>query len=156
MVNKKGIDIIKSREGLSLKAYLCPAGYWTIGWGSRFYEDGSPVKEGDIITKDRAELLFKNTIKYFHDEIVNKLLKVKVNEDQLSALVSFAFNVGLDIDEDFIAEGLGDSTLLKKVNNNPNDPSIEKEFLKWTKSRGKVMRGLVLRRQEEANLYFGR
>lgn len=156
MVNKRGVEIIKSREGLSLKAYLCPAGKWTIGYGSTFYEDGKPVKEGDIITKERAESLFKNTIKYFHDEIVNKLLKVKLNDDQLSALVSFAYNVGLDIDADFIAEGLGDSTLLKKVNANPNDPSIEKEFLKWTKSGGKVLRGLVLRRQEEANLYFGR
>ena len=87
---------------------------------------------------------------------MNKLLKVKLNDDQLSALVSFAYNVGLDIDADFIAEGLGDSTLLKKVNANPNDPSIEKEFLKWTKSGGKILRGLVLRRQEEANLYFGR
>ena len=156
MVNKRGVEIIKSREGLSLKAYLCPAGKWTIGYGSTFYEDGKPVKEGDVITKERAESLFKNTIKYFHDEIVNKLLKVKLNDDQLSALVSFAYNVGLDIDADFIAEGLGDSTLLKKVNANPNDPSIEKEFLKWTKSGGKILRGLVLRRQEEANLYFGR
>lgn len=156
MVNKRGVEIIKSREGLSLKAYLCPAGKWTIGYGSTFYEDGKPVKEGDVITKERAESLFKNTIKYFHDEIVNKLLKVKLNDDQLSALVSFAYNVGLDIDADFIAEGLGDSTLLKKVNANPNDPDIEKEFLKWTKSGGKILRGLVLRRQEEANLYFGR
>ena len=102
MINKKGEDIIKSREGLRLKAYLCPAGYWTIGWGSRFYENGNPVKEGDIISKERAEQLFKHVTKYFHDEIVNKLLKVKLNENQLSALISFAFNVGLDIDADFI------------------------------------------------------
>lgn len=156
MVNKRGIEIIKSREGCKLQSYLCPAGKWTIGYGSTFYENGKPVKEGDVITQERAESLFKNTVKYFHDEIVNKLLKVRLNDDQLSALVSFAYNVGLDIDADLLPEGLGDSTLLKKVNANPNDPSIEKEFLKWTKSNGKVLKGLVLRRQEEANLYFGR
>lgn len=154
MINKKGEDIIKSREGLKLKAYLCPAGYWTIGWGSRFYENGNPVKEGDIISKERAEQLFNNTVKYFHDEIVNKLLKIKLNENQLSALISFAFNVGLDIDADFIAEGLGDSTLLKKVNANPNDPTIKLEFMKWNKSNGKVLNGLIARRYEEATLYF--
>ena len=88
------------------------------------------------------------------EEIVNNLLKTTVTQNQFNALVSFAYNVGSDIDADDIPEGLGDSTLLKKVNKNPNDLSIMAEFLKWNKSNGKVSNGLVKRRKLEAKLYF--
>ena len=69
-------------------------------------------------------------------------------------MVSFAFNVGSDIDVDNIPEGLGDSTLLRKVNANPNDPSIAREFIKWNKAGGRVLDGLTKRRIQESELYF--
>lgn len=155
-INKAGIDILHHFEapnGPDLEAYLCPAKRWTIGYGNTFYENGARVKKGDKITKERAEELFKHILKKFEEEVAS-LIKSKVNENQFSALVCFAYNVGTDIDEDSIAEGLGDSTLLKKVNKDPNDPTIAAEFTKWNKSGGKVLNGLIRRRRAESQLYF--
>lgn len=147
------ISVIKPFEGCKLTAYKCPAGLWTIGYGSTYYEDGSPIKRGDTITALRAETLLVHTVTEF-DNGVRRLVKSAINDNQRGALISFAFNVGLDIDADFIAEGLGDSTLLKLVNANPNDPAIRAEFLKWNKAEGKVLNGLTRRRKAEADLYF--
>jgi len=141
------IDIIKKHEGLRLQAYLCPAGVPTIGYGNTFYEDGSRVKMGDRITRDRAEKLLLHVVEAFAVQ-VDRLITAKINANQRAALVSFAYNVGIG--------NLQRSTLLRKVNANPNDPSIRIEFMKWTKARGQVLRGLVVRRQDEANLYFKR
>ena len=64
-INKEGIDLIKKFEGCRLKAYKCPAGIWTIGYGNTFYEDGMKVKEGDVITQERAESLAAFVITQF-------------------------------------------------------------------------------------------
>ena len=141
----KGIPIIRKFEGLKLKAYLCPAGVWTIGYGNTFYENGSKVQEGDKITLDRADKLLFFVVQKFELEVL-KLVKSAINENQLGALTSFAFNVG--------AGNLAKSTLLKKVNANPNDATIRDEFMRWTKAGGKVLNGLVTRRNAEADLYF--
>lgn len=146
-------NLIKKWEGCKLTAYQCSAGVWTIGYGSTFYEDGKSVKKGDKITQLRAETLLNHTVTSFHSK-VDMLVTSAVNDNQLAALVSFAFNVGLDIDADFIAEGLGDSTLLKKVNANPKDATIRSEFMKWVNAKGKKVGGLVNRRKDEADLYF--
>jgi lysozyme len=141
----KGIAIIRKFEGLKLTAYLCPANVWTIGYGSTFYENGSKVQQGDKITLDRADKLLFEMVKRFEIS-VKGLIKSSINENQLGALTSFAFNVGVG--------ALNKSTLLKKVNANPNDPTIRNEFMRWTKAGGKVLKGLVTRREAEANLYF--
>jgi lysozyme len=141
----KGIPIIRKFEGLKLRAYLCPAGVWTIGYGSTFFENGSKVQEGDKITLDRADRLLFFVVTKFENE-VKKIVKSEINENQLGALTSFAFNVG--------AGNLAKSTLLKKVNANPNDATIRDEFMRWTKAGGKVLNGLVTRRKAEADLYF--
>jgi lysozyme len=145
-LNKKGIEMMHHYEGLKLTAYLCPAKVWTIGYGNTFYEDGSKVKAGDKITKERADQLFINITNKNFAEPLLKLIKVKFNENQFSALVCFAYNVGTG--------ALAKSTLLKKVNINPNDLTIRNEFLKWNKAGGKVLNGLTKRRESEANLYF--
>ena len=141
----KGIPIIRKFEGLKLRAYLCPAGIWTIGYGNTFFENGSKVQEGDKITLDRADRLLFFVVTKFENE-VKKIVKSAINENQLGALTSFAFNVG--------AGNLAKSTLLKKVNANPNDATIRDEFMRWTKAGGKVLNGLVTRRKAEADLYF--
>lgn len=141
----KGIPIIRKFEGLKLRAYLCPANVWTIGYGNTFYENGSKVQEGDKITLERADKLLFFVVQKFEAE-VKKLVKSAINDNQLGALTSFAFNVG--------AGNLAKSTLLKKVNANPNDSSIRDEFMRWTKAGGKVLNGLVTRRKAEADLYF--
>jgi lysozyme len=141
----KGIPIIRKFEGLKLKAYLCPANVWTIGYGNTFYENGSKVQEGDKITLERADKLLFFVVQKFEAE-VKKLVKSDINENMLGGLTSFAFNVG--------AGNLAKSTLLKKVNANPNDATIRDEFNRWTKAGGKVLNGLVTRRKAEADLYF--
>jgi len=141
----KGISTIRKFEGLRLEAYKCPAGVWTIGYGSTFFENGSKVQNGDKITLDRADrLLFDIVMKF--EISVRGLVKSKINDNQLGALTSFAFNVGVT--------NFRKSTLLKKVNANPSDATIRNEFMRWTRAGGKVLKGLITRREAEADLYF--
>jgi lysozyme len=144
-VNNLGIDLMHFFEGCKLEAYQCSAKVWTIGWGNTFYENGTPVKQGDKITQDRADSLFVFVANKFADEI-KKLIKTNLSENQFSALVCFAYNVGTG--------NLAKSTLLKKVNANPNDATIANEFLRWNKAGGKELLGLTRRRTAESKLYF--
>jgi lysozyme len=144
-LNKAGADLIKSFEGCKLKAYQCSAKKWTIGYGNTFFEDGTPVKIGDAITQDKAEKMFELIADEFAGKVA-KLVTSNVTDNQFSSLVSFAYNCGV--------VNLQKSTLLKKVNANPNDPSIRAEIMKWNRANGKVLAGLTRRREAEANLYF--
>ena len=144
-LNKAGADLIKEFEGCKLKAYQCSAKKWTIGYGNTFYEDGSPVLPGHVITQDKAEQLFELIANEFAGKVA-KLVTSNVTDNQFGALVSFAYNCGV--------VNLQKSTLLKKVNASHNDPSIKAEFLKWNKAGGKVLAGLTRRREAESNLYF--
>ena len=143
-VNKAGKDLIKRFEGCKLKAYKCPAGLWTISWGLTFYPDGTKVKEGDVITQQQAEDYFNAIVDDFAKK-VDALIKSNVSENNFSALVSFAYNVGMG--------NFQRSTLLRKVNANPKDKTILDEFKKWTRANGEVLKGLVRRRDAEAKLY---
>jgi lysozyme len=144
-LNDAGIDLMHQFEGCKLTAYLCPANKWTIGFGNTFYEDGRSVKQGDVISQERADKLFSMIAEDFAIR-VRSLLKVTLNENQFSALVSFAYNAGIG--------NLKASTLLKKVNVNPNDPTIKDEFMKWISKGTSFERGLRRRREAESKLYF--
>jgi lysozyme len=145
-LNETGYNLIKEFEGLSLKPYKCSAGISTIGYGNTFYENGTKVKMTDApINKERAETLFKTLADKFAVKVV-PLIKKPITQNQFNALVSFAYNVGIG--------ALSNSTLLRLVNNNPNDANIAKEFLKWNKAGGKVVNGLTNRRIKESALYF--
>jgi len=153
-INKATIELIKSFEGLELKAYPDPAtkndpikkGHpWTIGWGTTIYPDGQKVKQGDSITQIQAEAFLLNDLSKFALG-VGKLIIRTLTDNQFGAILSFAYNVGLG--------NLKASTLLKKVNINPKDLSIASEFAKWNKAAGKVMNGLTRRRTTESQLYF--
>jgi len=144
-MNKAGKDLIKSFEGCKLVAYQCSAGRWTIGWGSTFYEDGKSVKIGNRITQEKADQLFELIVGNFADKVA-KEIKTILTDNQFAAIVSLAYNIGIG--------NLQKSTLLKKVNFNPNDPTIRAEFARWNKAGGKVLAGLTRRREAEAKLYF--
>lgn len=147
-ITDKGIDLIKSFEGFSAKPYLCPAKIPTIGYGATFYPDGKKVTMKDApITEAKAVDLLKNMLIKF-EQYVDSYCVDTVNQNQFDALVSFCYNLG--------PSNLKSSTLLKKVNTNPNDPTIEAEFMKWTKAGGKTLKGLVRRREAEAKLYFNK
>ena len=144
-VNKLGIDMMHHFEGCRLQAYQCSAKVWTIGWGNTYYQDKRPVKQGDVITQAQANELFEMVMNEFAIEVRRALTK-ELNENQFSALVCFAYNVGIG--------NLKKSTLLRKANINPNDETIAGEFAKWNKAGGKVLNGLTKRRLAEADLYF--
>ncbi len=143
-INSSGIDLIKHFESLRLKAYQDSVGIWTIGWGHTglSHNDGT-VYEGREITEDEAVALLQQDLKTF-EETVNDCVNVEINDDQFSALVSFAFNLG--------GTNLRKSTLLKKLNNGESF-NAGKEFKKWSKAGGKRLGGLVRRRISERNLF---
>ena len=145
-IGTKGLDLIKSFEGLKLKPYLCPANVPTVGYGSTFYENDKKVKLTDpSITEQRASELLLDSLKGF-ERYVDSYCRDDINQNQFDALVSFCYNLG--------PANLKSSTLLKKANGNPNDPTIAQEFLKWNKAGGRALKGLTKRRQAESDLYF--
>jgi lysozyme len=144
-INAQTRALIRRYEGCKLKAYKCSAGKNTIGFGATFYEDGSAVQPGDVITQERADRLFVILLDQFAAQ-VRPLIKQPLNDNQFGALLSFAYNAGVG--------ALQRSTLLKLVNANPNNPLIRQEFNKWNKAGGKVLLGLTRRRTAEADLYF--
>ncbi len=141
----KELELVKKFEGCKLGAYLCPAGIATIGYGNTEYEDGTKVKIGDVISQERAEELLSHILNIF-SKGVDKLISVKLNDNQRASLISFAYNVGIG--------NLKSSTLLRMVNTDPSDHYIKGEFLKWNKAHGKVIDGLTKRRSIEAFTYF--
>ena len=144
--SQKGLDLIKRFEGLKLKPYNCPASIATIGYGNTYYPSGAKVKLTDpAITKEKAEELLKFLLTSY-EKGVDSFCRDDINQNQFDALTSFAYNVGVG--------NLQKSTLIKKVNKNPSDPTIRAEFMKWNKGGGKVLLGLTRRRQAEADLYF--
>lgn len=135
----KGIALIKEFEGLRLKAYKCPGGVWTIGYGHT-----AGVKPGMTITEEQAEQFLKEDLIVFEKAVNNQNLSI--NQNQFDALVSLIYNIGIG--------NFQKSTLLRKARVNPNDNSIMDEFLKWVYSKGRVLPGLQRRRLAEMKLYF--
>lgn len=145
-LNNAGYLLICKFEGLSLTPYLCPAKIPTIGYGSTYYPNGKKVTMKDkAITKQEAFDMFKIIADEFAIK-VDKLITSKISQNKFNSLVSFAYNCGIN--------NLGISTLLKKVNFNPDDLTIKNEFLKWNKAGGKVVKGLTTRREIESQIYY--
>jgi len=145
-ISKKGIDLIKKYEGFRNHPYLCPADVPTIGYGTTVYPDGTKVTLDDppITMLDAIQILYTMVERF--EKGVNSLVKVELKQEQFDALVSFAYNVGLG--------AFGDSTLLKRVNNDPDDQDIKYQFSRWNKAGSQVLKGLKKRRNEESWLYF--
>ena len=142
-VSKNGLDFIGKEEGLVLKPYKCSAKVPTIGYGSTYYEDGTKVKMADPpITKERAEKLFLDTLKHY-EMCVYTRTRDDINQNQFDALVSICYNIG--------THAFKKSTLLKRVNKDPNGNDIEGAFLMWRNAGGKPI--LLGRRQREYKLY---
>ena len=134
-----GLELTKQFEGLELKAYQDSVGVWTIGYG----HTGPDVKEGLTITEEQAGVLLAADVAWAVT-CVNKSVKAKINQNQFDAMVDFVFNLG--------CASLVQSTLLKMVNAGDFEGAA-KQFLRWNKAGGKVVRGLTKRRQAEAELF---
>jgi lysozyme len=138
-VSQRGIELVKSVEGLRLEAYQCSAGVWTIGYGST-----NGVKEGMKITEKQAEARIARDLQRF-ESAVNSLVDVPLSQEQFDALVSFAYNVG--------ENALAKSTLLKKLNAGDYRGAAV-EFERWNKVGKKPNKGLTRRRAAEKALFL--
>lgn len=140
------LDLIKRFEGCHkmradgrVEAYLCPAGVWTIGYGST----GADIAKGMIWTLAQCEARFREHVGQF-EEAVRRMVGQNATQGQFDALVSFAYNIG--------ADALRRSTLLRKHNEGDYAGAAD-EFAKWNKGGGKVLAGLTKRRAAESALY---
>jgi len=165
MICKEAVDLVKSFEGIhdgnltviGLQPKMCPAGIWTVGYGralrSKVTNKFLKGEEGKVealnkypaLTIEQAEDMLEFDLTTF-SEGVKKLIKVDVTDNQFGALVSFAYNVGVG--------NLASSTLLKRLNAGEGKAEVGKEFLKWDKAGGKVLKGLTLRREAERKLFI--
>ena len=145
-VNEEGINIIKTMEGFVDHPYKCSAGKWTIGYGHRLR---GRVNEKMKITRDDAEDYLVEDLEETEAGVIRCLNGSDTTENQYSALVSFAFNLGVD--------ALKKSSLLK-FHNAGSYAQAHDEFSKWIyvtlpSGEKKSMKGLAIRRKMEADLY---
>lgn len=142
--SQTGVNLIKGFEGKRLVAYDDGVGVWTIGYGTIKYPNGIRVKKGDTCTELQAETYLKSDLVKFENAI-NRLVKVPVNQNQFDALASFTYNLG--------ETNLSKSTLLRKLNAKDYKGAAD-QFLVWNKAGGRVLTGLVRRREAERNLFL--
>jgi lysozyme len=139
VIGQSGLSLIKQYEGLKLKAYLCPAGVPTIGYGHT-----KTAYLGQVINEAQADSLLRSDLKWA-ESAVNRYVKVLITQNQFDALVSFVFNVG--------ERAFRGSTLLKRLNSMKFD-EVPAQLMRWNKAGGRVLSGLARRRQSEAELFM--
>lgn len=133
------VDLIKEAEGFREEAYKCPAGKWTVGYGSTRYQDGTPVKDGDTITREKAEELLNW---YCNTQI--KYPRKDLTDNQKSAICSLIYNIG---------QSAFDKSKCKKAIVEGNWTEAHRQW-DWITANGRVLPGLVIRRQKEKELFF--
>lgn len=132
------IDLVMRSEGCKLKAYLCPAGVWTIGYGATL-----GVQPGDVISQGRAEGLLRDDLAARGPQ-VEKRVSVPLTQNQFDALVSFVYNVGV--------AAFHGSTLRAHLNLG-DYAGAAAEFPRWNMAGGRILPGLVVRRADERALF---
>ncbi len=142
---QRGIDLIKQFEGFRATMYLDPVGLPTIGYGTLIDTAEEKYLLTAAITEIEAEALLRAELPPIEYQI-GMMVQKPINQNQFDSLASFCYNLGTG--------ALKRSTLLKKINANPTDPTIRNEFQKWVYAGGIVLKGLVKRRNAEAMLYF--
>ena len=140
-ISIEGLSLIKKFEGLELEAYKCAAGVWTIGYGHI-----KDVKEGDEISKAEADEMLVHEIEEY-ENYVNTAVNVPLSQNQFDAIVSWVFNLGNG--------NLQASTMLKVINSGDH-AGVPAQIKRWNKAGGKVLEGLIRRREAEALLYEGK
>lgn len=139
-ISEEGKNLIKKFEGCELEAYRCAAGVWTIGYGHI-----KDVSRGMTITQSEADEMFNHEIKEY-ETYVNTAVTVPLSQNQFDAIVSWVFNLGNG--------NLQASTMLKVINSGDH-AGVPAQIKRWNKAGGKVLDGLVRRREAEALLYQG-
>jgi GH24 family phage-related lysozyme (muramidase) len=150
-VSDAGVEFIKSWEDFRDRMYNDAAGHCTIGYGTLLHRgncngnDASEAPFKDGVSQERALELLRSELNDAQ-RTINQVVKVEVTQSQFDALVSLAYNIGLD--------AFKKSTLLKKLNDR-KFTEVPTEFKRWVKADGKTLRGLVRRRDAEAAMFSG-
>jgi GH24 family phage-related lysozyme (muramidase) len=150
---KAGIDLMHQFEGCERKrpdglfeAYLCPANVWTIGWGSTGADpfNGGQIRKGTIWTQEQCDLRFEQHLAKFEEAVRDGIGKAPTSQAQFDAMCSLCYNIG--------ASAFAKSTLLRMHKAGDFDGAA-KQFLRWNRAGGKILKGLTRRREAEAALY---
>ena len=141
-ISDKGFQLIKDFEGCELKAYQCAAGVWTIGYGHT-----KDVQEGDICSLEKAEHLLQRELEEEYEKYINELVTVPMNQCQFDALVSWVYNLG--------PANLKKSSMLRVLNEGKYE-EVPAQIKRWNKAGGKVLDGLIRRREAEAEMFEGK
>ena len=139
--SNEGISLIQKFEGCELEAYQCSAGVWTIGYGHT-----KDVVEGMTITKEQAEQMLVDEL-HEYENYINEYVTVALSQNQFDALVSWVYNLG--------PANLKASTMLKVLNSGKYE-DVPAQMKRWNKAGGKVLEGLIRRREAEACLFQGK
>ena len=142
-MTKAGLDLIKQWEGFRAKAYRCPAGVWTIGFGHTSMAGKPDVKQGMVISKAEGERILLNDLKVY-EAGVRSAIKVNLTPNQYSACVSLCYNIGV---------GAFRRSSVARFCNRGQWKNATDAFALWNKAGGKVLPGLVKRRAAEAALF---
>jgi len=140
-ISLEGLGLIKKFEGCELEAYKCAAGVWTIGYGST-----KGVKEGDSLTQEDADKLLRHEMDEY-EGYIKDMVKIDLKQNEFDSLVSWVFNLG--------PANLKTSTMLKVINDNKLE-EVPSQMKRWNKANGKVLEGLIRRREAEALLFQGK
>ena len=144
-LSDNGFRLLGELEGIVLRPYKDSVGIPTIGIGSTYYEDGTKVKMTDkAITKERAIQLAKNVVKSFEEQ-VNKSILLPMTQNQFDAMVLLCYNIG--------KSGFARSSVVRNFNSG-NIQRAADSFLLWNKAGGRVVQGLVNRRNKERSLFL--
>jgi lysozyme len=156
-ISEAGIQLIKSFEGCHNTPYRCPALLWTVGYGRVLYPDQARLKTPEralygikdehnrTFEYDEIDSILEKDLERFEAGVLRLCPAAADRQSQFDAIVSFSFNVGLG--------NLQASTLRMKYNRGEFESAAD-EFLKWTKASGKVLKGLVRRREAERALFL--
>ena len=140
-ISQEGLSLIKKFEGCELEAYKCAAGVWTIGYGST-----KGVKEGDTVSQEEADKLLLHEMEEY-EGYINDMVNPDLEQNQFDAMVSWVFNLG--------PTNLKASTLLKVLNAKDYE-GVPAQIKRWNKAGGKVLQGLIRRREAESLLFAGK
>ena len=149
--SENGLKLIQEFEQFVNAPYLDSARVWTIGYGSTYYPNGKPVTGRDKpITREYAETIQRNVIARDFEPVINELLKREIasgfiTQNMYDAIISLAYNIGVS--------GFKRSSVLKLLKQG-DKLNASNAFLLWNMAGGKVLRGLVRRRERERKLFL--
>ncbi|MGJ1352000.1 lysozyme [Sphingobacterium spiritivorum] len=142
-ISSKGIQFIKNEEGFKENAYQDSVGVWTIGYGTTYYENGTRVKKGDKMSRAEADRILVKQLSTVYEPVIKQTVKKPLNQNQYDALSSLIYNIG--------GTAFRGSTLLKRINEDPNSGTVLSEIQRWKFAGSKPI--LLGRRVREVNLY---